>query len=80
MSGKATRGVIIKNVIAPSMMRLMRRLVPAEELVGGRASTKSMYYKKHTPPKKDEKRKKKDELAWLWFEEASQFEGFNKGE
>ena len=49
--------------------------ISAEELVGGRASTKSLYPK---PPerksKSEDKKAKQDKLRWLWFEEASEFE------
>lgn len=48
--------------------------ISAEELVGGRASTKSLYLK---PPKRksklEDKKAKVDKLRWLWFEEASEF-------
>lgn len=46
--------------------------VSAAELVGGRASTKSLYPK--PPERKSEsegKKAKMEELRWLWFEEAS---------
>ena len=50
--------------------------VSAAELVGGRASTKSLYSK---PPERksklEDKKAKLDKLRWLWFEEASEFEG-----
>ena len=49
--------------------------ISAEELVGGRASTKSLYLK---PPKRksesEVKKSKLDKLRWLWFEEALEFE------
>ena len=49
--------------------------VSAAELVGGRASTKSLYPK---PPeresKSEAKKSKQDKLRWLWFEEMSEFE------
>ena len=49
--------------------------VSAAELVGGCASTKSLYLK---PParksKSEDKKAKVDKLRWLWFEEASEFE------
>lgn len=52
--------------------------VSAAELVGGRASTKSLYPK---PPerksKAEVKKAKLDKLRWLWFEEASEFENWN---
>jgi hypothetical protein len=46
--------------------------VSAAELVGGRASTKSLYLK--PPERKSEsegKKTKMEDLRWLWFEEAS---------
>ena len=53
--------------------------VSAAELVGGRASTKSLYLK---PPerksKSEDKKAKADKLRWLWFEEASEFENYTK--
>ena len=49
--------------------------ISAEELVGGRASTKSLYPK---PPerksKSENKNAKQDKLRWLWFEEMSEFD------
>lgn len=49
--------------------------VSSEELVGGRASTKSLYLK---PPERksklEDKKAKVDKLRWLWFEEASEFD------
>ena len=48
--------------------------VSAEELVGGRASTKSLYPKPPEQKSKSEDQKSKlDKLRWLWFEEMSEF-------
>ena len=48
--------------------------ISAEELVGGRASTKSLYPKPPERESKSEGKKAKvDKLRWLWFEEASEF-------
>ena len=50
--------------------------VSAEELAGSRCSPKTTY----APPSKrkskaEDQKSKLDKLRWLWFEEASEFEG-----
>ena len=48
--------------------------VSAEELVGGRASTKSLYLKpSERKSKAEDKKAKMDKLSWLWVEEISEY-------
>lgn len=49
--------------------------ISADELVGGRASTKSLYPKPPERKSKSEgKKAKMEELRWLWLEEMSEFD------
>lgn len=50
--------------------------ISAEELVGGRASPKSLSAPK--PREKSKREKQEEECRWLWFEEANDFENYAK--
>lgn len=63
--------------ISPVWFRELRQLRETE-YAGGRASPKSLYLSPPKPCQKSKREKQKEKYRWLWFEEASEFENWQR--
>lgn len=74
--GETVWSEIIHGCYLKSWNDLLAQVRP-EDLVGGRASPKSLYLSAHNPYEKSKKEKLEEEYRRIWFEEASEFENWN---